>query len=79
VPLVPYLRGIGTFAEPCAGDGALVRYLEGVGLRCAYAGDIATGQDALARDSYGAADAIITNPPYTREELWAKVGDGMKG
>jgi hypothetical protein len=67
VPLVPYLRGIGTFAEPCAGDGALVRYLEGVGLRCAYAGDIATGQDALARDSYGAADAIITNPPYTRE------------
>jgi hypothetical protein len=66
-PLIPYLRGVRTFAEPCAGDGALVRHLEGVGLRCAYAGDIATGQDAFARDSYGAADAIITNPPYIRE------------
>ena len=37
------------------------------GLRCVYAGDIATGQDALALDTYGDADAIITNPPYTRE------------
>jgi predicted nucleic acid-binding Zn ribbon protein len=66
-PLIPYLRGVRTFAEPCAGGGALVRHLEGAGLRCAYAGDIATGRDALARHSYGAADAIITNPPYTRE------------
>ena len=37
------------------------------GLRCVYAGDIATGQDALARSTSTAApDAIITNPPYTR-------------
>ena len=28
-----------------------------------------TGQDALALDHYGAADAIITNPPYTREVM----------
>ena len=49
------------------GDGALVRHLESFGLRCVYAGDIRTGQDALALDHYGAADAIITNPPYTRE------------
>ena len=40
-----------TFAEPCCGDGALVRHLESFGLRCVYAGDIATGQDALALDS----------------------------
>ena len=53
--------------RPCAGDGALVRHLESFGLRCVYAGDIRTGQDALALDHYGAADAIITNPPYTRE------------
>jgi predicted nucleic acid-binding Zn ribbon protein len=26
-----------------------------------------TGQDALALDSYGTIDAIITNPPYSRE------------
>ena len=67
LPLIPYLRGIRTFAEPCAGDGALVRHLESFGLRCVYAGDIRTGQDALALDHYGAADAIITNPPYTRD------------
>ena len=67
VPLIPHLRGIRSFAEPCAGDGALVRHLESFGLRCVYAGDIRSGQDALALDHYGAADAIITNPPYTRE------------
>jgi hypothetical protein len=67
VPLIPYLHGIRTFAEPCAGDGALVRHLESFGLRCIYAGDIRSGQDALAVDDYGDANAIITNPPYTRE------------
>jgi hypothetical protein len=66
VPLIPYLRGIVRFAEPCAGDGALARHLEGFGLHCIYAGDIRTGQDAFTLDHYGAADAIITNPPYTR-------------
>ena len=69
VPLIPYLRGIRSFAEPCAGDGALVRHLESLGLRCVYAGDIATGQDALELDSYGEADAIITNPPWSRDVL----------
>jgi hypothetical protein len=65
-PLIPHLRGVRSFAEPCCGDGALVRHLEAHGLRCAYAGDIATGQDALAltvADCNG-ADAGVTNPPY---------------
>ena len=65
LPLIPHLRGIRSFAEPCAGAGDLVRHLEEFGLRCVYAGDIHNGQDALALDYYGAADAIITNPPYT--------------
>jgi hypothetical protein len=69
VPLIPYMRGIRTFAEPCAGDGDLVRHLESFGLRCVYAGDIRAGQDALAVDTYGPADAIITNPPYTRDVM----------
>ena len=73
VPLVPYLRGIRSFAEPCAGDGDLVRHLETFGLRCVYSGDIRTGQDALAFDTYGAADAIITNPPHTRDVMHALV------
>ena len=62
-PLIPHLNGIRSFAEPCCGDGALVRHLESFGLRCVYAGDISYGQDALALDHYGAADAIITTPP----------------
>jgi hypothetical protein len=65
--LIPHLRGVRTFAEPCSGDGALVHHLELFGLHCVYSGDIATGQDALALDTYGSADAIITNPPYTRD------------
>src|SRR5262249_12432395 len=72
-PLIPHLRGIRRFAEPCCGDGALVRHLESFGLRCVYQGDIATGQDALARDSYGAIDAIITNPPYERKIMHAMI------
>ena len=73
VPLIPYLRGIRSFAEPCAGDGGLVRHLEEFGLRCVYSGDIRNGQDALALDYYGAADAIITNPPYTRSAMHALI------
>ena len=71
LPLIPFLRAsrIRTFAEPCAGDGDLVRHLEEFGLRCAYQGEISSGQDALALDHYGAADAIITNPPWSRDVL----------
>jgi hypothetical protein len=75
VPLIPHLRrsGIRTFAEPCAGDGALVRHLESFGFRCVYAGDIRSGQDALALDHYGAADCIISNPPYSRPTMHALI------
>jgi hypothetical protein len=73
-PMFPHLRGIRKFAEPCAGDGHLVWHLESFGLRCVYAGDIRTGQDALALDTYGDADAIITNPPYTRPLMHALIG-----
>jgi hypothetical protein len=66
VPLIPFLKGIRTFAEPCCGGGDLVRHLKGFGLRCVYCGDIRTGQDALATSSY-AGDCIITNPPYARD------------
>jgi hypothetical protein len=71
LPLIPFLRhdGVRTFAEPCCGDDALVRHLQSFGLRCVYAGDICTGQDALAINCYGTADAILTNPPHTRALL----------
>jgi hypothetical protein len=72
-PLIPHLRGVRTFAEPCCGNGALVRHLESHGLRCVYQGDIATGQDALATTDYGAPDMIITNPPHTRGPMHAMI------
>ena len=62
VPLIPYLRGIRNFAEPCVGDGALVRHLEEFGLCCVYADDIRSGQDALAFDDYGGADVYYNKP-----------------
>jgi hypothetical protein len=70
LPLVPWLAGIRTFAEPCCGEGDLVRHLESFGLRCVYAGDIATGQDALklTAANYNDADAGITNPPFKYPE-----------
>jgi hypothetical protein len=72
LPLVPHLRGVRTFAEPCCGDGALVRHLESFGLRCTYQGDVATGQDALSCDDYGGVP-VITNPPYTRKLMHALI------
>jgi hypothetical protein len=69
-PLVQHLRHahVHSFAEPCAGDGALVIALEQAGLKCSYAGDVQTGQDALqlSLDDVREADAIVTNPPYER-------------
>ncbi len=71
--MIPHLRGIRSFAEPCAGAGDLVRHLVEFGLRCVYAGDIRNGQDAFALDHYGSADVIITNPPYTRPVMHALI------
>lgn len=67
--LLPHIRHARTFAEPCAGDGVLVRHLESFGYRCAYANDIASGHDALVEREFGGADLIITNPPWTRAIL----------
>ena len=68
VPLIPYLRGIRTFAEPCAGDGALVRHLESFGLRCVYGGDIRDGQDALELDHYGGPIPSLRIRPTPRPD-----------
>ena len=67
--LRPFLSSVRTLAEPCAGDGYLVNQLRSTGLWRLYSADIKTGWDALKVDSYNDADAIITNPPWTREIL----------
>lgn len=71
LPLLPFLDGVKTFAEPCAGNFWLVRHLEKSGLTCSFAGDVRSGDDALFLDErdLAGADAIITNPPWTRELL----------
>jgi len=61
-PLIPHLGGVRRLAEPCCGDGALVRHLEAHGLRCVHASDIATGQDALI----STAMATLTRSSPTR-------------
>ena len=68
-PLFPFLRRIQRFAEPCEGKGDLVQHLEQAGLKCVYRGDMHAGKNALARESYGRIDAIITNPPHTRDVM----------
>lgn len=73
--LLPHLRGIRTFAEPCAGEGYLVGQLQAAGLVCAYEGDIETGLDALVHpfDEEAVFDAIITNPPWRRDIMHAMI------
>lgn len=74
-PLLPHLVSSTVFAEPCAGDGALIRHLEGAGIACAEALDIAPQgpgiyqQDALIWEPVPAATCIITNPPWDRATL----------
>jgi hypothetical protein len=72
-PLLPFVQEVERFAEPCVGNGYLRAALEEAGMECIYSGDITTGQDAL---SWGGPEimlcreeAIITNPPWTRQIL----------
>jgi hypothetical protein len=73
IPLIPFLHGVKTFAEPCEGEGKLVKALEEHGLKCTFAADIDTGFDATKDHdedfNAGVFDAIITNPPWRRDIL----------
>jgi hypothetical protein len=76
LPVLPHLRAekINRFVEPCAGDHDLVEHLERQGFSCAYASDLRYGDDArdMRRDWFDglAAQAIITNPPWSRQFLY---------
>ena len=69
--LLPYLNNIDTFAEPCAGELHLVTQLTAAGLHCDMINDISwtPGMDALQIKDFGKVDAIITNPPWSRQLL----------
>ena len=68
-PLVPHLPRAGTYAEPCVGDGALVRGMAAVapGWQCVATSDlhcpVRPRSAALVRLPEG-VDAAITNPPW---------------
>lgn len=74
-PLIPHLEYGVMFAEPCAGDGALILALESHGMSCIEALDmeprtrIAYRADAMDWSPDDSADYIITNPPWDRKIL----------
>ncbi len=86
-PLTPHLPlGEFFYAEPCAGDGALIRGLSGLhpGARCCFMADIspdaALGEACSLRDAlaltegdFDGCDWIITNPPWERKALHAMI------
>jgi hypothetical protein len=69
--LLPFLKrdGIESFAEPCIGEGHLATALTDLGFHCVLGSDIKGGIDALLLIDFNGADAIITNPPWTRAVL----------
>jgi len=80
LPLLPYLANVYTFAEPCAGEGALVHHLEQHRLRCVFRSDIVqsvhehqrlldASQLKLSDLPGNLPDVFITNPPWTRAVL----------
>ncbi len=74
--LAPYLTDVKTFGEPMAGDGAIIRPLEGLKKICAYAADIAPQgrfleQGGLVKDVFDTTahdfrdcNVLVTNPPW---------------
>lgn len=69
VPLIPHIRHIAAYAEPCFGDGRLVRHLAYFGKTCTYSADLDGGVDALTDPNLLNAKTIITNPPYKWDVL----------
>jgi len=78
-PMRAIFRQIGSFVEPCAGGGDMIRALEAIHPRCVYACDIepTADFDRILKLSYDQidpaifkhADYIITNPPWTRSVM----------
>lgn len=79
-PLIDHLPYAFDFAEPCAGDGRLVKHIDkltdGHG-ECIFACDIDPQADGIVQadalnltfGEYGVVDYCITNPPWDRKFL----------
>ena len=76
-PLIEHLPKHFTFAEPCAGNGALVEHLEHYNGICMWASDIEPQMDGIVKNDYSEignfevleSEYIITNPPWDRSLL----------
>jgi hypothetical protein len=75
--LIEHLPKHFTFAEPCAGNGALIGHLESYGGMCMWASDIEPLHDGIPTQDYKdvkenellESQFVITNPPWTRNTL----------
>ena len=75
-PLMEYLPEDFLFAEPCAGNGALIEHLETKGI-CMWASDIEPQAKGIHECDYSdigfdeliESDYVITNPPWDRKIL----------
>lgn len=73
-PLLPQLPAATLFAEPCAGDGALIDLMTAAEHKCVLASDLSPERgDVKAADALKLmdiqADMVVTNPPWTRSIL----------
>ena len=75
-PLLEHLPEDFPFAEPCAGNGALLNHLETKGV-CMWASDIEPQVEGIHKCDYSdvgfneliESDYVITNPPWDRKIL----------
>jgi len=74
-PLIPHLPNKGNFAEPCAGDGRLIRHIEELsGMLGYWMTDIEPMADHIGdgdatTDKIVGCEIAITNPPWNRKIL----------
>lgn len=78
IPLLRHLKDNRKFAEPCAGDGALIDHLKQHGHECLLASDIKPARYDIIKMDYNDinpyidgenVESIITNPPWARPIL----------
>lgn len=74
LPLLRHLSPRTRYAEPCAGDGALIDHLADHGHVCVWASDIDPKRDDIHENDAttcgtGLATMFITNPPWDRKLL----------
>ena len=78
VPLLPHLKDVEWFAEPCAGDGALSDHLEWKNpFKMGFASDMEPQAECIHKmdfkqvteDMIAHCSHIITNPPWDRKIL----------